>query len=255
VHTDQTQFDIPAPTEPHPTYTAATGIAPGEHQPIELAPGPHRSRPLLAVAIVVAAAILTFFGARTVADLDDAAPATDESVELDEAFAGASPDTSIPAEGPATDVPVNEAPDPVAPEPVPEQEDESGDGVDPEPAGPCDLLAPGQVLAVTPGPVQLPVGTYAGELIITNCGDEPVQWSAHTLAPSVTLGVAGGVLAGGADVDLQFAVDPAAIVGSAMAFTIHVAEPGFDTAVMVQVTKPMLNPGVVLPNVPLQMGE
>ena len=255
MHTDQTRYDIPAPTESHSAFPATTGVV-DDRQPIELAPASHRSRPLLAVAIVVAAAILTFLGARTVADLGDAAPVADESVELDDEFAGASPDTSIPAGEPAADSPVNDAPDPVGPAPVPEQEDESGDdGVDPDPAHPCDLLAPGQVLAVTPGPVQLPVGTYAGELIITNCGEGPVAWSAHTLAPSVTLGVAGGILAEGAEVDLQFAVDPSTIVGSAMAFTIHVAEPGFDTAVMVQVTKPMLNPGVVLPNVPLQMGE
>ena len=58
------------------------------------------------------------------------------------------------------------------------------------------------------------------------------------------LGVDQGLLAPGATTEVAFAVDPSQIVGNSMFFTIQVSEPGFETGVMVKVTKTALNPNL-----------
>jgi hypothetical protein len=233
-HLDQTHYEVPSP-DPHLDT----------HPHLDL---PHRrgGRVLLVlVALLAGAAVLVGAWAMSASDEIASSPDALELAGSDDELAGvadapveSAPSTTEPT--PATEPAADPQPEPVAdPEPEPQPE--------PEPEGPCDLLAPGQVLAVTPGPVVLPIGTYAGELVITNCSDQPVPWSASTLAPSVTLGDAAGLVAGGAAVNVPYAVDKSAIVGSSMAFFIKVAEPGFETSVMVQVTKAVLNPGIVIP--------
>ena len=240
MHTDPTQITA-TPTDPTP---APTGEWPSQPQPR----GQRSDRPLI-IALAVTAVILLLVGALVLSGgADDPAelaageqPTDDLVVDTAAPDAEAEPETTVPP-----------IPDP-DPQPEPEPDPDPDPDPDPEPVGPCDELAAGQTLAVTPGPVELPVGTFAGELTIVNCGDVVTGWSASTLAPSVQLGVDQGLLAPGASVDLQFAVDHTQIVGASMFFTIHVAEPGFESGVMVKVTKAIINPGLQIdPEVVLQ---
>lgn len=111
---------------------------------------------------------------------------------------------------------------------------EDGDDSDPPAPGPCDdVLATGATLLVNPRPAVLPSGTLSSALTVTNCSDEPVDWTAATI-DNVTLAVPGGNLAGGAATDLGFEIDAAAYEPGAIEFKIKVSEPGHNTYVDVQ---------------------
>ena len=248
---DQTRFDIPIPDlDPE-----------GDHQPISLAP-PRRSgrtRRTAAVVFAVVTALAVIVAANAGSNARSSSPTFDDPVAL----VVPDPDLDNDVEvGVGTGEDASEAevadPDPVAP-PAPEdaQQDQPADdpAPDPEPAGPCDLLPEGRILAVSPAVADLPVGQYASELLVTNCGNEAAQWSAHTLAGGVQLGEAGGVVAPGATVDVQYAVDPAVIVAAKYTFFITVTEAGFETDVMVTVSKAIVNPGLQNPNLGLLNDE
>jgi hypothetical protein len=251
VQLDETRLDIPTP----PLHSD------DDHQPISLTP-PRRSRRWSVLVLSVLAAAVTLLGVKVGADMGDASPADgDDAAALalaDASVAIGEDEDAIDLDGaPAEPEPHPEVPpvpeDVGEEQPVPGNEEGDDDGLDGEPAHPCDLLPDGHVLAVSSTSLELPVGQYAGELLVTNCGEDAVQWSATTLAPSVQLGVAGGIMAAGATVDVQFAVDPSSIVGAKLTFFITIAEPGFDTVAMITVAKPILNPGVIIPNLDLQL--
>lgn len=131
-----------------------------------------------------------------------------------------------------------------------------GDGVelsggDPVPADPCDALTPGQSLLVTPDPLHLEPEVMASELRVTNCSDAPVDWTAQTV-PQVTLQLDAGTLAGGAEVDISFSIDPGAIGAGAFDFGIKVSEPGANTYVDVHAFKGIVNADIVPENPALQ---
>lgn len=257
MHTDDTHFDTPTPTYDYES----------DRQPASLIPprGSRRSRrtALGLTAIAVMAVLLgALFGSAlgSTDDGDDAAAAFDLAAgdvgpAQDEAPTDV--DATTPEPGVNDDQPgpiEDDQPAPADPEPADDDEpaDDPEPEPDPEPTDPCDLLADGQTLAVSSEEIKLPVGQFAGELLITNCGDEATQWSATTLSPDVQLGVADGTLAAGATVDVQFALDPSAIAGSKLSFFITVNEPGFETKVMVTATKVILNPGIVIPELELK---
>lgn len=114
------------------------------------------------------------------------------------------------------------------------------------PAGPCDALEGDRALVVGPAPLVLENDDMAGFLVIRNCSDASVDWTAATAAPQVELQSPAGTLAGGAEVDLQFAVDEGAIGPGAFTFTVTVGEPGGDTEVDVHV----FNSTLAIPQVP-----
>ncbi|MGY6499898.1 MAG: hypothetical protein ACXIVQ_03230 [Acidimicrobiales bacterium] len=239
MHTDDTHTDTPIPTHDPEDGTQPAPLIPPQTS--------RRSRRRMFAAATLAA-VSVFAVALFASASDSSSRDTDEVASIDELAAETDlvPDvdvtTTVPDQ-PAEvdeDLPVPADPDPAGdPEPEPEPE--------PEPAGPCDLLAEGQTLAVSSESVELPVGQYAGELLVTNCGDQATPWNAHTLSPDVQLGVAAGMLAPGATVDVQFALDPSAILGSKLSFFITVSEPGVETKVMVTASKPIVNPGIELP--------
>ena len=103
---------------------------------------------------------------------------------------------------------------------------DDGDNDQPPAPGPCDdVLATGASMMVDPEPAVLESGTMSSALTLTNCGAEPIDWTAATI-PNVTLASAGGELSGGTVVELGFTIDATAYEPGAIEFKIKVSEPG-----------------------------
>jgi hypothetical protein len=120
---------------------------------------------------------------------------------------------------------------------------EPWDDGDEEPVlpGPCaDVLATGALLMVDPEPALLESGLLESALTITNCGADPVDWTATTI-PGVALAAEGGQVAGdGSTTELGFTIVATEFEPGAIEFKIKVSEPGHNHYVDVHAFRDVL---------------
>ena len=107
--------------------------------------------------------------------------------------------------------------------------------------GPCaDVLATGAQLMVDPEPAVLESGLLESTLTITNCGAEPVDWTAATI-PGVALAAEGGEVGGsGSTAELGFTILATEFEPGAIEFKIKVSEPGHNHYVNVHAFRDVL---------------
>ena len=116
---------------------------------------------------------------------------------------------------------------------------QGNDGQQPEPPkNPCAGVnaADADKLIVAPDPLYLKSGATKGSLMIYNCGQQDIHWTALT-KPWVSLADAAGVLAGKHEHQLGFTVDTSGLPGGAYTFKIKVSQPGHNVYVDVHGTK------------------
>ena len=107
--------------------------------------------------------------------------------------------------------------------------------------GPCtDVLATGAQLMVDPEPAVLESGLLESTLTITNCGTEPVAWTAATI-PGVALAAEGGEVGGnGSTAELGFTIVATEFDPGAIEFKVKVSEPGHNHYVDVHAFRDVL---------------
>ena len=134
--------------------------------------------------------------------------------------------------------------------PEPDAGEASGGPLDPagsegEGAAQCqDVLAAGDALLVTPDPAVLPSGVMSSALLVTNCSDAAVDWTAQTI-PNVTLAHAAGNLSPGSSSELGFTIDGSAYEPGAVTFKIKVSEPGRNHYIDVQAFRELVGSDLV----------
>lgn len=224
----------------------------------------------IALALVLLAALFAVTRSTGSSDIDDASPAGDSTEAPDDELApGAagpgSPDGNTPGAqtgdsapgSPGGDTPDEEIDVGVDVEVGSSGESDEGGGEADlpnggvEPVDPCDHLPADRSLLVTPDPLHLDPTVMASHLVVTNCSDHAVDWTAHTV-PKVSLGVDAGTLAGRAAADVPFLIDEDAINSGAYDFTIKVSEPGANTYVDVHAYKGILKGGLHVPKPVIQ---